>query len=321
MTELTPHKVRHLTSTDLGVDLPGGSSRATAPSATMVGDIPAVLTVSDLSDDPVVLTVNDLLQDYGGVLFTGPPGTSKSYYASLIAEQITGSPARVRTVQFHPSYQYEDFMQGYVLTPAGTVFRDKHFVIICKDAARHPNDRFVIVIDELSRADPGRVFGEALTYIERSKRGQKFFLASGEEMSVPANLEILATMNPLDRGVDEVDAALNRRFAKYAMDPNEDLLNTFLVQASMADELRERVLLFFRMVNREANTAANPHAALGHTYFQGIQDIPGLTRLWDHQLRFHFEQAYRLDSAGLGKVRSDWDRITTTLPPGSTNPS
>lgn len=312
MTELSPRKVRHLSSTDLGVPLPTSSSEDTS-SAAVISD----------SDDPIVLTVIDLLRDYGGVLFTGPPGTSKSHYAALIAEELAGSTDRVRTVQFHPSYQYEDFMQGYVLTSTGPEFVDKHFVLICREAAKPQNTdkKYVIVIDELSRADPGRVFGEALTYIERSKRGDKFYLASGEEMSVPKNLEILATMNPLDRGVDEVDAALNRRFAKYAMDPNEDLLNTFLVQSSMPDDLRERVLLFFRTVNQEANSAANPHAALGHTYFQGIHDIPGLTRLWDHQLRFHFEQAYRLDSTGLGKVRGDWDRITTTLPPVSANPN
>lgn len=208
-------------------------------------------------------------------------------------------------------------MQGYVATHhEGMKLADKHFVSLCREAADHPENRYFLVIDELSRADPGRVFGEALTYIERSKRDRMFSLASGDSLSVPSNLEILATMNPLDRGVDEVDAALNRRFAKYAMDPSEDYLNGFLVEAGMPDLLRERVLAFFRRVNRTASSAANPHAALGHTYFRGIHDIPGLIRLWSHQLRFHFEQAYRLDSVGFEAVRSDWNRVTAALPAG-----
>lgn len=305
--ELTRQKVRHLSSTDLGVALPsqGGSTHATEPDA-----------FTDLldPDDPILVTVLDLLNDYGGVLFTGPPGTSKSHYATRIARTIAGAASRVRTVQFHPSYQYEDFIQGYVATATGMQLANKHFVLACQAATADPGQRYVIVIDELSRADPGRVFGEALTYLERTKRGETFLLASGDALMVPPNLDILATMNPLDRGVDEVDAALNRRFAKYAMDPSEDYLTTFLIAAGMPDVLRQRVLSFFRSVNREAAVAVNPHAVLGHTYFQNIRDIPGLIRLWDHQLRFHFEQAYRLDISGLEKIRTDWSRITASLP-------
>ena len=311
MTRLTAGKARHLTAADLGVAPPGRRQGGQDLEQAASVNPPAPLA----ADDPILRTVTDLLGDYGGVLFIGPPGTSKSHYATLVAETLAGSPDRVLTVQFHPSYQYEDFMQGYVATrDEGMQLTDKHFVVICKAAATYPDERYFLVIDELSRADPGRVFGEALTYIERSKRGQTFSLASGDTLSVPPNLDILATMNPLDRGVDEVDAAPNRRFAKYAMDPSEDYLNTFLVKAGMPDLLRNRVLNFFRKVNRTATSAANPHAALGHTYFQNISGVPDLIRLWDHQLRFHFEQAYRLDNTGFEVVRNDWNRVIEVLP-------
>ena len=82
----------------------------------------------------------------------------------------------------------------------------------------------------------------------------------------------------------------------------------------MPDLLRNRVLNFFRKVNRTATSAANPHAALGHTYFQNISGVPDLIRLWDHQLRFHFEQAYRLDNTGFEVVRNDWNRVIEVLP-------
>lgn len=310
MATLSTGKVRHLEAQELGVSLPTPKSSGvpTPASGTQPQD-PEEAPEIDL-EDPILQTVEDLLQSYGGVLFTGPPGTSKSYYAEQIGKALAG-PARVRTVQFHPSYQYEDFMEGYVPGRDGYVLAPKHFVLICEDAAAHPENRYFLVIDELSRADPGRVFGEALTYIERSKRGKKFRLASGRELQVPPNLEILATMNPLDRGVDEVDAALNRRFAKYAMEPNDSLLNQFLLDAAMEEGLRTRVGNFFRYVNSASASANNPHAALGHTYFSGVRDVAALTRLWEHQLRFHFEQAYRLDENGLAEVRSAWDKVVT----------
>jgi 5-methylcytosine-specific restriction protein B len=297
----TNDKVRGLTAEDLGVP----ASPVPVPSA----GVPEELTPLD-SDEPILTNVEDLLQSYGGVIFTGPPGTSKSWYAARVGiSLVNGDRDRLRIVQFHPSYQYEDFVQGYVPKPSGDGFtlEPKHFLQLCIDARHNGNDLYVLVIDELSRGDPGRVFGEALTYLERSKRGIEFSLASGTKCVVPTNLVVLATMNPLDRGVDEVDAALERRFAKIAMDPDDALLTTILNEAGMRDELRVSVVGFFKTVNERARR--NPFAALGHTYFVGCADEDDLRRLWAHQLRFHFEKAFRLDATGLDEVRRTWDRV------------
>lgn len=70
---------------------------------------------------------------------------------------------------------------------------------------------------------------------------------------------------------------------------------------------------FFREVN--ARVRSNPHAALGHTYFAGIRDEDGLRRLWEHQLRFHFDKAYRLDPDGLAGVYRLWDKVLAVAPP------
>jgi hypothetical protein len=55
----------------------------------------------------------------------------------------------------------------------------------------------------------------------------------------------------------------------------------------------------------------NPHAALGQTYFIGVSGVAALNRLWEHQLRFHFEQAYRLDQDGLAEVRNSWNHVVS----------
>ena len=140
------------------------------------------------------------------------------------------------------------------------------------------------VIDELSRGDPGRVFGEALTYVEKSKRDIPFTLASGHAAVVPSNLIILATMNPFDRGVDEVDAAFERRFARIAMDPDRNILQSFLDGNEVQDPLRREIVRLFEMMNSRARS--NPQAAVGHTFFTDVRDVASFASVWNHQLGF-----------------------------------
>jgi len=215
----------------------------------------------------LLMEVRHLLRSFGGIIFSGPPGTSKSWFAGKVSYALAGGvDSRRRFVQFHPSYQYEDFIQGFAPTPDGSGFemRDSHFVLMCRAAAADPTHTYVLVIDELSRGDPGRVFGEALTYVEHSKRGMPFSLASGATLTVPTNLVILATMNPNDRGVDEVDAAFERRFARIAMDPDPDILTEMVTANGMTSALADALIQFFRMVNGKARS--NPALAVGHTY-------------------------------------------------------
>ena len=284
---LSAEPLRRLSAVDLGID---AQSAIQAHSSSVPDDSPLG------TDNPVYRQVLGLLEEYGGVIFTGPPGTSKSWYAAKVADLLTeGDKSRRRFVQFHPSYQYEDFMQGYVPQPDGDgfLFKDRYFVEMCRAAQGSPDKRFVLVIDELSRGDPGRVFGEALTYVERSKRGLEVDLASGQVLIIPSNLVVLATMNPLDRGVDEVDAAFERRFAKIAMEPDREILEKRLQQNGVDEYLRRGLLNFFGRVNSYAEQT--PQGAIGHTYFWNVTDQATLRGVWEHQLRFLIEKAYRLD--------------------------
>lgn len=292
--------LRRLSASDLGV----GAELAIRTHSSNRPDDPPLR-----DDHPLYLEVRSLLETFGGVIFTGPPGTSKSYYAAKIGNRLAQDESRIRFVQFHPSYQYEDFMQGFVPDPDGDgfVLVPKYFVSMCREADEHPDKTFVLVIDELSRGDPGRVFGEALTYVEKSKRGLTFSLASGEDCVVPLNLVILATMNPLDRGVDEVDAAFERRFAKIAMEPDRNILAERLAVNGVPEGLRRRIVGFFDRVNGLAST--NPQGTIGHTYFGDVVDEASLRRVWDHQLRFLLEKSYRLDPDTLDGLRASFEQI------------
>ena len=305
MVTRTRLPVRHLTADELGI---GMESALIDHASNRPDDAPLQ------DDDPRLQEVRDLLAFYGGVIFSGPPGTSKTWYASKIGTNLVdGDPARIKFVQFHPSYQYEDFIQGFVPRETGDGFelKPRYFLQMCRDAEEDPDHLYVLVIDELSRGDPGRVFGEALTYVEKSKRGMSFTLASGKMCLVPENLVILATMNPLDRGVDEVDAAFERRFARIAMDPDRDILIERLDANEVSEPLREEVIRLFNMMNGRARS--NPQTAVGHTFFMDVSDVASLERLWRYQLRFLTEKAYRLEPDTFETIAGTWQRAIQSL--------
>lgn len=292
--------VRTLTADDLGI---GVQAKAAARHTSSLPDVPDVSP-----DDPRVHEILRLAAEFGGVILSGPPATSKSFLAAAAAEALTGrDKSRCCFVQFHASYQYEDFMLGFSPHEAGFGFKDGPFLRLVTDAAKDRDHIYVLVIDELSRGDVGRVFGEALTYVERSKRELPFLIANGREIKVPANFVIIATMNPFDRGVDEVDAAFERRFAKITLDPDEDLLEEFLSDNEMDEVLKARVIAWFRRVNGYAQK--NPVAAMGHAYFSTASDESSLRDLWNYQLKYLMQRAFRRDENTRADLETAWNRI------------
>jgi 5-methylcytosine-specific restriction protein B len=278
-----------------------------AGAATVVAAAPR--PVVDVAD-PILTQAQRLLDDgYGGIVFRGPPGTSKTWYAEGIADRIVGGVSeRIRFVQFHSSYQYEDFVEGFVPDDYGNFVREpKHLLLMCEQAREHPDQAYVLVVDELSRADPSRVFGEALTYIEGSKRGQEFQLASGTRFSIPPNLVILATMNEFDRGVQQVDEALERRLAFVAMEPDPELLRDILNENEV-DEAAEQLLVSF--FERNLLRHPNRFCRIGHAYFRTVRDSASLRRLWDHQLKFVLERAFSLgEPAEFEALEERWSQV------------
>lgn len=299
--------IRTLDADDLRI---GYTARAQSSHGSSAPDAPTLQ-----EDDPRLAEILKLLQRFGGVILTGPPGTSKSWLAGQIADRMTGGDnSRRADIQFHASYQFEDFMQGYRPKKDGNGFElhDGVFLRMARKANKNREAKYVVVIDELSRADVGRVFGEALTYIERSKRGQTFQLPSGEDFSIPMNLYLIATMNPLDRGVDEVDAAFERRFAKVDMPPRSDLLDEILGRNELDPRIKRRLLGWFNRINTRASQ--NPAAAVGHAYFYDVVDATTLQEVWDYQLKYHVDRAFKYDPDTRAEIGKGWASIFEVLP-------
>jgi len=304
--------VRTLEADDLDIGVQAKAAMGHASSAPDAPDVTA--------DDPQVQEIMRLARIYGGVILSGPPGTSKSYFAAAAGQIMAGgNKRRYRFVQFHASYQYEDFMLGFSPTETGFKPKEGPFLKLVKDAAADPENTYVMVVDELSRADVGRVFGEALTYIERSKRELPFTIASGEEIKIPSNFVILATMNPFDRGVDEVDAAFERRFAKISMDPSRELLDEILTNNGMDEDLKRRVMVWFDRINGHAQS--NAAAAVGHAYFWEASDEATLADIWRYQLKFLVQRAFRRDQNTRAALETGWEHILVRPEPAEEEPA
>lgn len=291
--------VRLLSADELGI---GVLAKAAAGHASSAPDAPVVT-----NEHPRVREIIRLANEYGGVILTGPPGTSKSFYAAAAAAALAGDESRYSFVQFHASYQYEDFMVGYSPTEGGFEEKKGPFLDLIERADKDREHTYVLVIDELSRADVGRVFGEALTYVERSKRELSFMIANGLKTKVPSNFAIIATMNPFDRGVDEVDAAFERRFAKISMEPDRLQLLAILSESGLEEAVQHRVAGWFGKIN--GLTKVNPAAAVGHAYFAGVTDESSLVDLWNYQLQYVVHRAFRRDQNTGAEIETAWNRI------------
>lgn len=264
--------------------------------------------VSEIEDDDSIFhEVKEIVDsNYAGVLFSGPPGTSKSWYARQIAVKLVeGDPTRVSFIQFHPSMSYDDFVEGYVPHSDGQnstfEIKKKIFLKLCTKAKEIAPAVCVLVIDEINRGDTSRIFGELLTYIEASYRGVNFTSAySGATMSVPKNLFIIGTFNPFDKSVVELDDAMDRRFERISFDPSPKLLVSLLKKNGVEDTIIDRVAKYFVDVNKLTRHG------IGHTLFLSITDDNSLNRLWNRKLQFIFEKAFRFDADSFTKAKEQF---------------
>lgn len=209
------------------------STPGEAPAAGAIPELPEVteeLAESLHMSKSELQNIVDTLQTRQQIVFYGPPGTGKTYLALELARFLAGpdDPSRVQLVQFHPSYSYEDFFEGYrpTLTEDGQPAFALQAGPLRRQAARaaseagreHPN---FLIIDEMNRADLARVFGEMYFLLEYRDRTVLPQYSPDNSFRLPRNLFIIGTMNTADRSIAMVDAAIRRRFAFLELHPDE----------------------------------------------------------------------------------------------------
>ena len=226
-------------------------------------------------------TAIELLEQFYQIIFHGPPGTGKTHCAKQLLPDLLGDgwDDRWSIVQFHPSYNYEDFVRGVQVetTQSGQVVYktlNRTFGDMCANASKHPDEKFALIIDEINRANVSAVLGELIYALEyRGKPVNTPYAVGGEkQLMIPKNLYVIGTMNTADRTIGQIDYAVRRRFAFVACPPKREVVeseNSGLTEQQKILNIYDDVQNLFRKTdNGFLSSDFDPaDVCVGHSYF------------------------------------------------------
>jgi len=226
------------------------------------------------------------------IVISGVAGTGKTHYALQAAIKYSGSPLFVKQIQFHSSYSYEDLIEGLRPNTSGGFDLVNGSLIDWNDQAlRDPDNRYVFLIEELTRANVSSVLGEIFTFIEYRDRSFQLPI-SKRQMKLAPNLSLLATMNPQDRSALELDDALLRRLRIFSLPPSVVELNSILDQSlaatpfEEAGRIRQGLISLFETCKERFPASFEELMPFGHAVFAHIKTEEDLRQLWKEQLKY-----------------------------------
>lgn len=267
-----------------------------------------------LIDHGALIEIADLLKAKGQVVFYGPPGTGKTFVARKLATALAGDPGRVRLVQFHPSYAYEDFVEGYrprLLENGQGGFFDLvagPLRTLAQRASEDPGHDYFLIIDEFNRGNIAKVFGELYFLLEY--RDEEIHLQySARPFRLPPNLRLIGTMNTADRSIALLDAALRRRFSFVPFFPDKKpivgLLDRWLRRH------RSDMAWVADVVDAANRKLADRNGAIGPSFFLRTDlDEKRLAMVWNHEIipyleDYFFDAPERVSEFDLGALRKE----------------
>jgi 5-methylcytosine-specific restriction enzyme B len=244
---------------------------------------------ANLLMDPAELAkIADLLWERKQIILYGPPGTGKTYLAIKLARHVTEEGA-VKLVQFHPSYTYEDFFEGFRPEPGGSgsltfTLRAGPFRDFAEVAAANPSTAYILIIDEINRANLAKVFGELYFLLEYRDQSISLQYSPDKEFVLPENLFLIGTMNTADRSIARIDTAMRRRFIFVELDPRIPPVQGLLGRWLQVHDLPNDAALLLDELNRRIEDA---DAAIGPSYLMDeriYEREDGLDRVWQYQI-------------------------------------
>lgn len=261
-------------------------------------------------DEDALGRIGRVLEARRQIVFYGPPGTGKTYVARELAAKLAGDDAEgaIRLVQFHPSYSYEDFFEGFrpIAADGGTGFSLQPGPLrkLAISAQDNPDQSHFLIIDEMNRGNLAKVFGELYFLLEY--RDQEVYLQYSPQVpfTLPDNLYVIGTMNTTDRSIGLVDAAIRRRFAFIEFHPEispvEGVLERYLEANGHSQDMSH-------LLSRLNARIGDRDLRVGPSYLMRPQAFEehGLEDVWEYDiLPLLFEQFHgRKD---VGEVRKEF---------------
>lgn len=236
-------------------------------------------------EEPELNAIISNLEYKKNIILQGPPGTGKTFMATRIAYTVMEErdKSKIEMIQFHQSYSYEDFIQGFrPKEDRSFKLENGVFYRFCKKAQTDPDKKYFFIIDEINRGNLSKIFGELMLLIEKDKRGPEHAVAltysHGLEnrFYIPSNVYIIGTMNTADRSLAIVDYALRRRFAFIDVVPtfNQKFKNE-LINKGVDEAIVEIIQLKVTKLNKKITSDLGKGFQIGHSYFCNIPDGTG----------------------------------------------
>jgi 5-methylcytosine-specific restriction enzyme B len=277
---------------------------ATQPASDLLPAIDGELAAKLHLPAPWLSGLVDMLEEKKQVILYGPPGTGKTFIAQHLGKYIASHGGGYRLVQFHPSYTYEDFFEGYrPKLQAGGILSFElvpgALREIAAEAAANPSAAHLLVIDEINRGNIAKIFGELYFLLEYRGEGIRLQYSREELFSLPENLFLLGTMNTADRSIALVDSALRRRFLFQELSPTMPPVDTVLGQWLAAHDHDPDAAVLLRELNAAID---DEDFAIGPSYFITSDGaLPNLERIWANAIMPLLRERYYGTTEDLGR--------------------
>jgi len=279
------------------------------PNVLLVNNINNSMYNLDLYDTNFISEVERLIELKKQIIIQGPPGTSKTHFAIELAKKIGDKFPKI--IQFHPSYSYENFVEGINIQSNGQFAPvQKIFLRMCNEAELSEKP-LILIIDEINRGLIGKIFGELIIGLEYREDQEIDLPYSETTIRIPNNLIIIGTMNTADRSIALVDYALRRRFFFVDMVPDQNILLGWLTKNSDLDAAgKNKIIRIFNAINNNIreDLSLGENYQIGHTYYF-VKNMDAMKIQWKYAILPLLQEYLFGDKTKIEKYKNDWNSI------------